>query len=129
MLPGHYKVLFKLNNLYKIFYTEYNKQQWYTYDMPSYFRMGEWSFLGFRKSRKRFKMYDAILKHVRTGRIKYLSFGDSRYQSYHDLTGLDAYPHLVHGDSERRRRYRRRHRAYLRSGFYSPGYFSWHYLW
>jgi hypothetical protein len=127
LTQGHYRVI-KKNNLYKIFYTEYNKQQW-IYDMPSYYKVGEWIFLGFRKSKTRFKKYDAILKHVRTGKIKYLPFGDARYEQYQDLTGLDKYPHLNHGDSERRRRYRKRHRVYLRSGYYSPSYFSWHYLW
>jgi hypothetical protein len=125
-MPLHLKIIKKIN-LYKIFYTEYNKQQW-LYNMTNYYKMGEWKFLGFRKSKRKNKKYDAILRNIK-GRIKYLPFGDSRFQHYHDLTGLDAYPHLSHNDSERRRRYRRRHRVYLRSGYYSPGYFSWTFLW
>lgn len=126
--PGHYKVKKKFN-LYSIFVKYFNRQQWYIYNMVSYYKMGQWKFLGFRKSKTKNKMYDAILQNVRTARIKFLPFGDSRYQNYHDLTGLDAYTHLNHNDSERRRRYRLRHKVYLRSGYYSPGYFSWHYLW
>ena len=56
-------------------------------------------------------------------------FGDKRFENYWDLTGLNLYPQLNHGDKERRKRYRKRHKVYLKKGYYSPGFFSYYYLW
>lgn len=55
------------------------------------------------------------------------SFGDKRYQQYHDKIG--HYSNLDHGDKKRRDAYRTRHRG---DKIYDPnyaGYWSWHYLW
>ena len=83
----------------------------------------------FRKSKTKKKKYDAILLNKETGRTVAVPFGDTRYENYHDKTGLNLYPHLLHGDKVRRRAYRARHAKDLRKGFFSPGYFSYCFLW
>jgi len=74
-------------------------------------------------------MYNAILERVSDGKTVRVPFGSTQYQNYRDITGLNLYPHLIHGDSDRRRRYHARHRGYLKDGFYSSGLFSLVYLW
>jgi hypothetical protein len=83
----------------------------------------------FRKSKTKKKKYDAILLNKETGRTVAVPFGDTRYENYHDKTGLNLYPHLLHGDKVRRRAYRARHSKDLRKDYFSPGYFSYFYLW
>ena len=85
--------------------------------------------IGFRPSKRKNKMYDAILVSSASGIIHGIPFGDKRYQNYQDRTGLNAYPHLIHGDKKRRKMYQNRHKSFLRDGYYSPGYFSYYYLW
>ena len=41
--------------------------------------------------------------------------------------GMSDY--TIHKDKERRKRYRARHKVYLKDGYYSSGYFSYYYLW
>jgi hypothetical protein len=89
--------------------------------------MKQYSLVKFEVSRTKDKMYDAILSS-RTKTVR-VPFGDTRYENYKDETGLNAYPQLVHGDEERRQAYRRRHHVYLKPGMFSPGFFSWYYLW
>ena len=86
--------------------------------------------IGFRKSKRKNKKYDAILENKQTGKNKYVSFGQLPYEHYEDKTGLDIYKHLNHYDKNRRRLYR------IRAGsndyqkvVFSPAYFSWNYLW
>ena len=79
--------------------------------------------IGYRKSTRKFKKYDAILKDD-TGKLSYVPFGDNRYESYHDKTGLGLYK--THGDKERRRLYRLRH---IEGEKYSPSWLSWNVLW
>ena len=75
-------------------------------------------------------MYDAVLQSEKDkNQYIYIPFGDKRYENYWDLTGLNMYPHLIHGDKSRRKKYRSRHKVYLKKGYYSPGYFSFNYLW
>jgi hypothetical protein len=93
------------------------------------YEMSKYRLTGFEKSNKKNKKYDAILKSKENGKIYKVSFGDNRYENYADKTGLDAYPHLLHGDKERRRLYRMRHEKDIKDGIYSPGFFAWHYLW
>lgn len=95
----------------------------------SYFSKKEYKFLEFRKSKAKNKMYAAILKNNETGRKHTVNFGSTKYQNFTDKTGLNLYPHLIHGDSKRRKSYRARHRKDLRDGYYSAGRFSWEYLW
>lgn len=93
------------------------------------YEISKYKLVGFQKSTKQFKKYDALLKNKETGRIVKVGFGDNRYENYADKTGLNAYPNLLHRDKERRRLYRMRHQKDLKPGMYSPGYFAWHYLW
>jgi len=96
--------------------------------MP-YYSKKQYKLLGFKKSNTKNKMYDAILEHKLDGKIKKVTFGDKRYQNYQDKTNLNIYPHLIHNDKERRRRYILRAKNNVKDGFYSPSYFSFYYLW
>jgi len=88
----------------------------------------DYIFVKFRKSTRKNKKYDAILMHKHTGRRHTVSFGDNRYEQYKDSTGVGAYTHKNHGDSERRRRYRLRHAKTAKKKF-SPSWFAYKYLW
>lgn len=94
-----------------------------------YYSKSEYELEGFRKSKTQNKMYDAILKSKRNSREIKVPFGDSTMENFHDKTGLNLYPRLVHGDEKRRKAFRARHKGYLKEGFYSPSYFSFFYLW
>ena len=95
--------------------------------------------VGYRKSKTRNKMYDAILRprhysskdrHTRgSPRDVVVPFGDKRYGNYQDKTGLNLYPKLIHNDKARRKNFRARHEGYLKKGYYSPSYFSYYVLW
>jgi hypothetical protein len=74
------------------------------------------------------KKYTAVLEDKRTGRRYEVHFGDRNYQHYKDNTGLGIWSHLDHGDVKRRRAYHSRHR-YDKLNEYSPGHFSYYYLW
>lgn len=95
----------------------------------TYYSKKDYKLLGYRKSKKANKKYDAILEHKKNGKIKYVPFGDKRYSNFRDLTGLNLYPKLLHGDKNRRRLYRARHKNDLKKGYYSPGYFSYYITW
>jgi len=96
--------------------------------MPFY-EKAKYGLVGYDKSRRKHKMYDAILIRKKDNKIVRVPFGDKRYENYRDATGLNLYPHLIHGDKKRRTAYRARHKGYLKQGYYSPGYFSMYYLW
>lgn len=82
--------------------------------------------IGFRKSKRKDKKYDAII--FENNKTRYVPFGALGYQQYKDKTGLGLYSHLDHNDKERRKRYRQRHKgSQLR--IFSPAYFAWYYLW
>jgi hypothetical protein len=85
--------------------------------------------IGFDISRRRGKMYDALLVRLKDKKIIRVPFGDSTMNNYQDKTGLNAYPHLIHGDIERRRLFRARMKGFLKEGFYSPSWFSYYKLW
>ena len=88
----------------------------------------DYKLVGFEKSERKNIMYDAILKS-KIGSYRRVPFGDKRFENFRDKTGLDLYPHLIHNDEVRRKSYRKRHRVYIKEGFYSPGYFSFNCLW
>ena len=94
----------------------------------TYYKKTEYNLLGFEKSRRRGKQYAAILENKKTKRKVRVNFG-SMMENYRDKTGLNLYPHLIHGDKNRRRLYRARHKVYLKDGYYSPSFFSWYFLW
>ena len=94
-----------------------------------YLNKKEWKLVGFEKSHRSTKMYDAILENKITKKERRLPFGDNKMQNYRDITGLNLYPHLIHNDKNRRRLFRARHKGYLRDGYWSPSYFSYFFLW
>jgi len=94
-----------------------------------YYKKSDYKLLGYEKSTRKNKMYDAILQKKSDNKIIRVPFGDIRYENYQDLTGLNLYQHLIHGDKERRKRYQNRHKVFLKNGYYSPSYFSYHCLW
>lgn len=73
-----------------------------------------------------YKKYNALIYDDSNNLVKKIPFGDRRYQQYHDKIGL--YSHLDHHDERRRLNYQKRHKNDKLNEF-SPGYFSWHYLW
>ena len=95
----------------------------------TYYKKTEYKLLGFEKSKAKGKMYVATIENKKTKRKIRVHFGSSSHSNYQDKTGLNLYPHLIHGDKERRRLYRARHKVYLKDGYYSPSFFSWSYLW
>ena len=66
------------------------------------------------------KKYDAYIDG------KKYSFGDQRYEQYHDKIGY--YKDLDHLDDDRRYNYINRHKN-DKLDEYSPGYLSMYYLW
>lgn len=94
-----------------------------------YYSKQEYKLVGFRKSTRKGKMYDAILENKETKRLKHIAFGDNQMENYHDKTGLNLYPSLIHGNTKRRDNYRKRARGKVKNGFYSPSYFSYFFLW
>lgn len=73
------------------------------------------------------KKYMALVKQPDGRNPKKVYFGDSRYQQYKDSTGLGYWSHLDHNDEKRRSAYMRRHGPPDR--MYTPGWFSWNFLW
>jgi len=95
----------------------------------TYYSKKDFEFLKFVKSKARHKKYVAILQNKNEGYLVRINFGDTRYQQYKDNTGLNLYSHLDHKDINRRRLYHLRHRKNVKTGYYSPSYFSNKYLW
>ena len=77
--------------------------------------------LSFKPSTRKHKKYDAFLDGK-----KIASFGDKRYEHFHDKIG--HYSNLNHNDESRRKSYRARHHKTSQKK-YSPSYFAYHYLW
>jgi len=43
--------------------------------------MDDYQLMGYRKSKTKYKKYDAILKNKKTGRLTHVPFGDNRYEA------------------------------------------------
>lgn len=95
----------------------------------TYYKKTEYKLIGYEKSKRKRKMYNALLERKKDKKIIRVPFGDDKMENYRDETGLNAYPHLIHNDDVRRKRFRQRSKGYLKSGYYSPGYFSYYILW
>jgi len=95
----------------------------------TYYSKKEYKFIKFEKSSKRGKMYNGVIQNKKTKKIVRIPFGSSLHQNFHDKTGLNAFPHLIHGETKRRRLFRARHKGFLRDGYYSGSYFSYNFLW
>lgn len=76
------------------------------------------------KSTAKNKKYSVYVKS-KSGGVRLIHFGDSRYEHYYDRIGL--YSHLNHLDEKRRRLYRMRH--YKPTDKNTAGWWSWHMLW
>lgn len=96
--------------------------------MP-YYPKSNFKLIGFQKSKTNDKMYDAVLLNPHLKKVVLVPFGSKNYQNYHDLTNLNLYPHLIHGDKKRRLAYRARAKHNIKNNYYSPSYFSYFYLW
>ncbi len=94
-----------------------------------YYKKTDYKLLGYEKARNPAKMYSGILERKKDGKIIRVPFGDSQKGNYWDKTGLNLYPHLIHGDKERRKRFQQRAKGYVKDGYYSPGWFSYYILW
>lgn len=88
----------------------------------------EYKHIGFEKATAKNSMYNAILKHKKTGKIKKIPFGHKKFSNFQDRTGLNLYPHLIHGDKERRKRFRARHKENAKHRF-SSAFFAFRWLW
>jgi len=95
----------------------------------TYYKKSEYKLIGFEKSNRKNKMYNGVLERKTDKKIVHVPFGDNRYSNFRDLTGLNLYPHLIHGDDKRRRLYKIRHQKDIKDGYYSAGYFSYFFLW
>ena len=95
----------------------------------TYYSMNEYKHMGFQKSTRKGKKYDALLKRKSDDKIVKIPFGDNTMESFHDKTKLNLYPNLIHGDPVRRKAYHSRHRVFLKEGYYSSGYYSFYFLW
>ena len=90
----------------------------------------KYKFIKFERSHLKDKKYNAVLKHISTGRTKKIPFGARGYAQYKDSTGLKLYSSQDHLDEERKKRYQQRHKGEGNSTRkYSAGYFSYWYLW
>ena len=86
----------------------------------------DYNLVGFEKG-KGYKKYNAILQNKKSKGYARVPFGDTRYEHYKD-SALGLYIHLDHLDKVRRVNYQKRHKG-DRLNCFSPGYFSWYYLW
>lgn len=95
--------------------------------MPVYNKK-DYTFIKFEKSHLKQKKYNAVLKNKKTDRAVRVPFGAKGYEQYKDSTGLGVYTKQNHGDAKRRKNYQSRHKNDNIQN-YSPGYFSWFFLW
>jgi hypothetical protein len=94
-----------------------------------YYLKKDYQLLGFKKSDNKDKMYYALIQNKENLKKIKVHFGHPEYENYRDITGVNAYPHLIHNDKERRERYRKRAESLVKDDYYSPSYFSFYYLW
>jgi len=95
----------------------------------TYYPKKYWKIKAFHKSWTAHKKYAVILAHKYNGNTRTLHFGDKRYQHYRDSTPLKLYKKLDHLDKTRRERYIKRHKKFIKKGYFSPGQMSMDYLW
>lgn len=96
--------------------------------MP-YYSKKDYKIFGYERSKTKGKMYNAMLLKKDSSKLIKVPFGDNKMGNYQDKTGLNLYPHLIHGDKKRRKAFQARHRGYLKEGYYSPSWFSYYILW
>jgi len=95
-----------------------------------FFSFKEYGLLGFRKSTRKGKQYDAILYNKKNNKkVVFVPFGSTTNSNFRDITGLNLYPHLINNDPKKRKAFRARMSTFLKKGFYSPAFFSLKFLW
>ena len=94
-----------------------------------YYKKSDHKIFGFQKSKTKGKKYDALLLKTGSPKLIRIPFGAIGFQQYNDSTGLKLYTKYDHKDKERQKKYRNRHKGFLRDGYYSPGQMSMDYLW
>ena len=75
--------------------------------------MNDHRLVGFEASVNKNKVYNAVLLS-NNGQVIRIPFGDKRFENYQDKTRMNLYPHLIHGDKERRKRYHQRHEVFVK---------------
>ena len=100
--------------------------------MVSY-KKADYKIVKFQRSSLKTKKYTVILMNKKTQKQVKVNFGAIKkdgtpYQQYEDRTPLKLFSKYDHKDKDRRNRYRDRHKNDNLQD-YSPGYFSWKYLW
>jgi len=81
------------------------------------------------KSKTKYKKYDAVVQNTTNRKLYIIPFGDLRFQHFFDKTPLKLYSNLNHLDLKRRDAYHKRHKFFIKDGYYSAGYFALKYLW
>lgn len=91
------------------------------------------------KAKAKNKKYSAYIKNKKTGKIKKINFGDSRYENFKDSTPLKLFSNKNHGDKKRRENYFLRHSGTKSKaeaiakekakGIFTPKLLSHMYLW
>jgi hypothetical protein len=99
-----------------------------------YYKKSEYKFIQFQKSDRAGKKYTAVLQAKPAGKIVYIHFGAIKpdgtpYEQYKDSTGLKFYSKYDHGDKQRQKKYKARQKGVIKTGYYSPSFFSMRYLW
>ena len=89
--------------------------------------MTKYILIGFNKAANQTKKYDAILQNRLSERTVRVPFGQRGYQQYKDKIGY--YSDFDHYDKVRRKSFLARNENNIKSGYFSPGYFSATYLW
>jgi hypothetical protein len=91
--------------------------------------MGEWELMHFKPAACADKKYTAVLKERISDRTVEIDFGRPGFKQFQDVTGLGLYSHLDHKSAERRQKFRDRCAKFVQADVYTPGYFSYHFLW
>lgn len=87
-----------------------------------------WNLENFERSTGGVKKVVAILKNKVTGKKVEVKFGQRGSTTYRDLTGVGG--DKIHNDLKKRENYRKRHKGEgSENRKYSPGWFSYHFLW
>jgi len=91
--------------------------------------IGQWELLHFKAAASPGKKYSAVLKERISDRTVEVDFGKPGFWHFEDITGLGLYSHFDHKSTVRRERFRDLYAKYVQSDMFTPGYFSYHFLW
>jgi len=91
--------------------------------------IGQWELLRFEPCSSPHKKYTAVLKDRMTDRTVNLDFGKPGFWHFEDVTGLGLFSHLDRKCPDRRQKFRDRFAKFVQADMFTPGYFSYHFLW